>query len=97
MSPHNGRAEEPWRVELPELRRGDTTDCCDSMRRRIKQPDPAVVRDWSMGRSSAAPLCEGARRRAGIIGIEMPTGLIEHLGPRRRRIPATCPHDRKNR
>ena len=78
MSPHNGRAEEPRRVELPVLRRGDTTEDRDSMRRRIKQPDPATVPDCP----SDAPVPRWAKepdRRAGIIGIEMPTRSIEHV------------------
>ena len=95
MSPHNDRAEEPWRVELPVLRRADTTECCDSMRRRIKQPDTATVPDWP----NRAPLprrwAKEPDRRAGIIGIKMPRRSIEHVGPPRRRSLLNCPHDGK--
>ena len=61
VSPRNDRSEEPRRAELPVLRRADTTDGRHSMRWRIKQPDAATVPDGPTGRSSAAPLCEGAR------------------------------------
>ena len=79
MSPHNDRAEEPWRVELPVLRRADTTECCDSMRRRIKQPDTATVPDWPTARSSPRRCAKEPDRGAGIIEIEMPRRSIEHV------------------